>query len=445
MQKKINFTSATLVSVGILIGFGIFFKADDIFILNEGHASLVIISWLLVGMITIFGAYSVGQIVPLVPHADGFATYIEFLFGKHLAYFNSIFMVIIYVPIYLGLLSKMFASYFMDLLGLDSGMYIIAFIVLTIVAIWNFISTKFSVKLSDVATIFKLIPLFAIFIIGLLFGEVSSDVPTTAAIVSDKSTIVLILAPLTAMMLTLDGWISIGALSHRIDDADKNVPRVFVATIAIVLLAYILYFIGIDFAFNIETTDWSVVGNSYLSILVNDIAGQVGVAVVLVLVLISGLGCLNGFYLSGFGYIEAAASKKHLPISDKLVYDERRKGGNPYASLINYFFGSVFLLFYYLQDTSDFMSGVIIDDLQVLFITLFSFILYLGIIKYAISKSYKIKKIVLPAIVALVGQGLIIMSFFVNSTNAFLYIFVTIFGLLLTYVLNKLFNPSFDL
>ncbi len=447
MGNKISSLSATLISVGILIGFGIFFKADDMYLLNGVHPQLLIVSWIIVGFITIMGAYCIGQVVPLTEKSEGIATYMELTNGKLLAYFTTIFMIIMYTPIYLGLLSKMFASYFFDLFNLEHSnyIYLVAVIILTFVFLWNYVSTKFAVKVSDLATIIKLIPLIFVFLIGLFFGEIDSSYTQTISYVEPKSLIVIILAPLTAMMITMDGWISIGSLSSRLNDPERNIPKIFVYTLLIVLGAYILYFIGIDLAFDIEHTNWAVIGNSYLPILFENYFGQVGVSLVLTLVLISGLGCINGFYISGLGYIESAASKNLIPFSSKFTFDKSLKGARFSTSVLLYALGLIYLFIYFLQDNSTLFSGVIIEDISILIVSIFFFILYISIVIFAVKKKYKIKKIIPSAIIATIGQILIMLSFIINTENAIFYVIIVFFMLIISLFINKKFNEDFSL
>lgn len=447
MDKKINRVSATLVSVGILIGFGIFFKADDMYILNGVHPNLLLVSWIIVGAITIMGAYVIGQLVPLIKNSEGLASYLEFIGGKKLAYFASIFLIFMYVPIYLGMLSRMFALYFYDLLGLehDNSVYFISIIVLTLVFIWNYLSTKLSVKISDLSTIFKILPLLAVFIIGLFFGDINQSIQADTSYMVDMPLLVIILAPLTAMMMTLDGWISISSLSHRIDNPEKSMPIVFVATLLIVLSVYILYFFGISLIFDVTHTNWLLIGDNYLAMIFENYFGQVGVSIVLTLVLISGLGCINGFYLSGIGYIESASAKGIIPMADKFKFDASINGANIFTSLLMYFLALLILGLYYLKDTTSFLNGVVIEDVSILFVSIFFFILFVGIIRYSIKHNYKRNKIVLPAIIAAIGQILIVLSFYVNTENSVIYVLIITFILYCSFKINQKFNSNFDL
>ena len=58
LKRKYGLPTAIAMVVGIVIGSGIFFKADDVLKLTNGKLSLSILAWAVGGLIMLISAYT---------------------------------------------------------------------------------------------------------------------------------------------------------------------------------------------------------------------------------------------------------------------------------------------------------------------------------------------------------------------------------------------------
>lgn len=443
-MKKIGLLSSILISIGIVIGFGIFFKVDDILLVNGGHPKLALLSWLTVGIILMFGAYAVGNIAHLVEKPGGLGSYITYLYNRKIGFFAIWYITIIYTPIFIGLLSKYFGIYFLQLLGLTPSLYsyLISFIILTLVFLWNVKSINFAMMISNFSTVVKVIPLVIIFLVGLFFSSgIAPDVASTTYPSTDHSMLIYFILPFVSMMLTFDGWIAIAAMRSKMHKPTENLPKTFVLALLFTTIIYIAYFAGVSLL--LTPSQVIAQGDGYITYIFTSLFGPIGTSLVLTLIIISGLGSLNGFFLSGIGYLEGMAYEKQIPGHQKMQFDNTRLGGGFINPLIVYLLSLVILGLYFIQDAFGLLAGIVIDDLLVVFIAVIYLLLFVGIIYYAYKNNYKKLILTISSIIAGLGQLVIIVSYFILNSRALFYFMIVVILIILGYILNKLSNKQF--
>ena len=107
----------------------------------------------------------------------------------------------------------------------------------------NILSAKLGGYLQNAATIIKLIPLILIGIFGLIFGNPSGILFNDVAVKPSESH--SLLAALSPILFSFDGWIIATSLSHEIKNAKRNLPIALIISPLIILAIYLIYFLGI--------------------------------------------------------------------------------------------------------------------------------------------------------------------------------------------------------
>ncbi len=99
-QQKVKFGLPTAVTmiVGIVIGSGIFFKADSLYVITNGNILLGCIYWLLGALGIIFGGLTIAEWAKRLDTVGGLISYSEMAFGKVFGFLAGWFQTIIYLP-----------------------------------------------------------------------------------------------------------------------------------------------------------------------------------------------------------------------------------------------------------------------------------------------------------------------------------------------------------
>ena len=117
LTKKYGLATAISMVIGIVIGSGIFFKAQNVLIATNGNMPLGIAAWAITGLIMIICSAQFAVMATKYEHVSGVVDYAEATCGKNYAYYLAWFMVNVYYPAMTSVLSWVSARYFGVLFG----------------------------------------------------------------------------------------------------------------------------------------------------------------------------------------------------------------------------------------------------------------------------------------------------------------------------------------
>ena len=117
LQKKYGLFTAICMVVGIVIGSGIFFKAQDVLKAANGNAFYSILAWIISGLIMVVIATSFGVMATKYERVNGVVDYAEATCGKTYAFFVGWFLSLVYYPAMTSVLAWVSARYTLVLFG----------------------------------------------------------------------------------------------------------------------------------------------------------------------------------------------------------------------------------------------------------------------------------------------------------------------------------------
>ncbi len=381
VQEKYGvFTAASLV-VGIVIGSGIFFKADDVLVNTGGSVLLGVLAFLFVGIGVLFGALVISQYALLNDGEGGIIAYSKQAFGEKFAFIVGWLMVSLYFPSLIIILAWVCALYTSFVVGIDSSLFIwiTTLIYLIIAYLSNVLSPILSGKIQVVTTIAKLIPLVLISIVGLL--NISSLFETTQAINTTSGSSNIFLA-IIAIAFTFDGWIIATSVSAEIKDSKKNLPKALIYGVVAIIIIYIAYFIGISAM--VGPDQIIALGDAHVGVAAEQLFGSFGNTLINVLVTISVYGALNGLVLTYIRYPHALVVNGVF--RDKLHFSKIDERFN--VSLGSVYFSLIFVIFFYIftyitMEVEWFVSrGFDSSAIAIIVVYIVYIILYFGVIKF---------------------------------------------------------------
>ncbi|WP_027175465.1 APC family permease [Desulfovibrio aminophilus] len=296
LQKKYGFWTAAAMVVGIVIGSGVFFKADDVLKASGGSLTTALLAWLIGGSIMVVTAYVFSKIATRIERVNGVVDYFEQAYGRKAGYMVAWFMTFIYYPTLVAVLAWVSAKYTVGLLGMKDGLWPVSVVYLTGFFLLNYFSPRLAGAWQVSATVIKLIPLGLVAVVGgiagLRSGMTMSNFMQTAQGVSGQGG--LAVATLSTAF-AYEGWIIATVINAELRDAKRTLPRALIAGTIAVVTIYMLYYLGISGVLTnaqvLEAGDAAPV--QVIGLVFNTIGGTL----LTVFVIISCLGTLNGLIM----------------------------------------------------------------------------------------------------------------------------------------------------
>ncbi len=294
-KQSYNFSTAISMVVGIVIGSGIFFKADDILIAVNGNIFLGLMGFIIVGIGVLFGAITISYYSLHDKNHIGLIGYSRMALGKKFAYFVGWFSIACYFPAFVIILALVASIYLGVLLGIDNQLFISFSTMVFIIASFsiNIFSPKLGGKVQVLFTIAKIIPLILIGIVGTFFftSADSLSTVTTNTLSGGKP-----FSALIAIAFAFDGWIVATTIANELENSKKNLGRALAWGSLAILVIYCLYFFGITQI--VDPVSIVELGDAHTEVAAQAILGPIGSKFITLFVIISVYGGLNGFTLA---------------------------------------------------------------------------------------------------------------------------------------------------
>lgn len=349
LEKRYGLLTAIAMVVGIVIGSGVFFKAEKVLVATGGNLPLGILSWFLGGMVMIICAYNFAIMATKHEKVSGVVDYAEELVGSKYGYFFAWFMATIYFPSMTSVVAWVSARYFGVLMGWDivgpqvmmlSGLFLVGSYVV------NALAPKFAGKFQVATTVIKLIPLFLMAIVGTIFGLKNGilvqNFTTVSAPVTGGNPL---FTAVVGTCFAYEGWICATSINAELKDAKKNLPLALIFGSAFVVLVYMLYYVGLAGA--VENEVMMAGGETGARIAFSTVFTHAGGTLLFVFVVISCLGTLNGLMMACTRAFYAMAVREEGPMPQvfKVVDNVTKMPTN--SALIGLMMAMIWLAYFY--------------------------------------------------------------------------------------------------
>ena len=287
------FTAIAMI-VGIVIGSGIFFKSDNILVATGGSVALGVLVFCIATIAIIFGSLTISQLASRSSKEGGLIAYAEEYYNKSTSCAFGWFQTFLYFPTLIAVVSWVAGIYICILFGIEGTLekqMLIGLAIMVFLFVINTLSAKLGGLFQNASTIIKLIPLLLIAVAGLVFGDTSSV--SFSDITAMKSTGWI--AAIAPIAFSFDGWVVSTSISHEIKDSKRNLPKALIIAPIFILIVYVLYFVGISMYIGPETI--MSLGDAHVDLAANNLLGPWGAKIVLIFVIISIMGTINGLTL----------------------------------------------------------------------------------------------------------------------------------------------------
>lgn len=315
LEKRYGLLTAICMVVGIVIGSGVFFKAQTILEKTEGDMPLGIIAWIIGGAIMICCILAFSEMAQKVERINGVVDYAEATVGHKYAYLVGWFMSTIYYPGMTSVLAWLSARYllvFICSVNPNFALHIAAseggcvygpeclvlacFFLIGSYAI-NALSPKISGKFQVSTTFIKLIPLLLMAVVGTIYGLTHHMAGAASPILVENfktasgSSAALFVA-VCSTAFAYEGWVIATSINAELKNAKRNLPIALLVGGAVIMAVYVFYYIGIAGGASVET-----LRREGASVAFTHVFGNILGNILNLFVAISCMGTLNGLML----------------------------------------------------------------------------------------------------------------------------------------------------
>ncbi len=362
INKKYGIWTATAMVIGIVIGSGVFFKADNVLLASNGSISLALLAWIVGAISMIFGALVFADCSSKYETSNGVVDYAEVMVSKKYAHLIGWFNAILYYPALAAVLAWVSANYTCLLFGFTgNAVWWIALIYVFLIFVLNHFAPILSGKFQVSTTVIKLIPLLLIAVVGIVSGLFNGvlleNFVSVASDFSEQSN--GFAAAVLATAFAYEGWIIATTINSEIKDSKKNLPKALAIGSIFVFVIYILYFLGIVSVIPAETV--LAQGDNAVNLVAKSLFGQAGATILTIFVIISCLGTLNGLVLgSSRGFYSLAVRDQGIaPQNFKVIDSKTNMPKN--SSFLSLFFILIYLFVWFANFKGLMPNGLFID------------------------------------------------------------------------------------
>ncbi len=381
LNKKYGIWTASAMVVGIVIGSGVFFKADDVLIASGGSLPIALLAWLIGGSIMIVTAYLFSKIATKIERVNGIVDYFEEAYGEKAGYNIAWFMTFIYYPTLVAVLAWVSGNYTASILGMSGSVWIIAIIYMLLFFILNSLSPVIAGKFQVSATVIKLIPLILVgfigTILGLINGQTIESFTTSAVSLSDGRGGLAIATLSTAF--AYEGWIIATTINAELKDAKRTKPKALVFGTILIVIVYILYYIGI--ASVIPNSEVILNGDNTSLVVISSLFGNIAGTLLSVFVIVSCLGTLNGLVMASSRGMYSIAVRDMGPGTRFFKTVNKKTNSTINSAIIGFIISLIWLLVWYGNFAGWFGGFMDISELPIAFLYVIYITLYIWYMK----------------------------------------------------------------
>ncbi len=369
IQSKLGRFDLTMIVISLVIGIGIF-KTPSIVAEKAGSPLIFYSSWIIGGIISVFGALTFAEIGSRLPVAGGFYKIFSHCYHPAFAFMLNWSLVIIYAGSTVAV-ALVGAEYIQPIL-IPAAYHqiispkIIAFVVMTVLFVLNYIGIKMGSRVQNILSGVKItmILLFSL----VLFGNHSSDTGTIVT-QSGGDALKAIGLCLISVFFTFGGYQATINFGADVKNPQRNIPISIISGIAIILTLYLLINIAYCQVLGFE----NLKGKKLLaSELAKVFFGEAGYKITSAVVFVSVLGFVNSMMLSNPRVYYAMSEDKILPA----LFQQVNKKTQTQEFALSFFFVLMIFSLWLLEAFEKIMNYVMfIDSLSMVFAAATIFIL----------------------------------------------------------------------
>lgn len=403
-QQKYSLTTTIAMIVGIVIGSGIFFKSDNVLNYTNGNIVLGIFVFVIAAFSIVFGSLAISELASRTDKAGGVITYCEKYWNQPLACAYGWFQTFVYYPTIVCVVAWVVGIYGTMLFGIESTLelqVIIGGVIIALLYILNILSYKLGGYLQNASTFIKLIPLILIAAAGIIFGNPKPILQQDVGTMTNAG--LGWLAAIGPIAFSFDGWIISTSIAHEVKNSKRNLPLALVVSPVVILIIYLLYFVGISAYLGPEKV--MNMGDAHVNEAAMYLFGTMGSKIILIFVVISVIGTVNGLIIGMIRLPYSLAIRKMIPNSSTFEVTSEKYDVPVASGILTFFISMIWMIIHYITQKYNMLPNSDVSEISIIFNYVAYILLYVAVIRLAINKEIKSKvKGYLIPVLAIVGS-----------------------------------------
>jgi len=295
LRRSLGFTDLMLITIGTVIGSGIYLVPSGVMRQTGGHTGLAFTVWAVAGFLSLLGALTYAELGAMKPEAGGLYAYLRDAFGPLPAFLYGWASFLVIASGSIAALAVAFANYLSPLLPLQVPGPVISVAVIVVVALINIRGTRGSATVQNWTTGAKFGVLFLLSLVLTLRGNGGAGMPTTPIEAPNGSLAAGFGAAMIGVLWAYEGWQYVTFSAGEAKDPQRTFPRAISIATFLLIVLYLMANLGYVRALGPAGVAYS---QRVAADAIGTILGPVAGAVVSALILVSIFSALNGLVLT---------------------------------------------------------------------------------------------------------------------------------------------------
>ena len=441
LQRKYGLFTAICMVVGIVIGSGVFFKAQTILEKTGGNMPLGILAWVIGGAIMLVCLLTFSFMGQKYEKVSGMVDYAEATVGKKYGFYMGWFAATIYFPGMTSALAWLSARYTLEFLvsanpdfpllipaaqgGCSIGPECMALALFYLCAIYamNSLSPRLAGKFQTSTTLIKLMPLGLMAVVGLIYGLANGVLQQNMTTPAQVDTVVEnpLFAAVCATAFAYEGWIIATSVNAEIKDSKKNLPKALILGGIIIIAVYLLYYVGVAGG----ASNQELIEKGAPVAFTNIFGGFLG-NILNLFIAISCLGTTNGLVMGCSRCMYALAARGEGPRPEVFIQLDEKTNTPNNSAVFALLATAVWFLYFFLSNLAQTWKGpFVFDSTELPIITVY--LMYLPMLVQWMRKEKKmpvLQRFILPSLALCGSVFMIVASVFSHGIGCVWYLLV---------------------
>ena len=299
LKRQIGLYAATAVTVGSIIGSGIFRSPHSV-ARELPTEALMLAAWMVGGLLSMTGSLVLAEIAVAYPQTGGLYCFIREGFGRRLAFVFGWASLAVIKPTVIASITSVFAIYFCQAVGWPAGAQLpVGLAAICLLTFVNWLGVREGTATQTILTSSKVLGILALCAVAFALPHSGPGGETGASAAPPASVHPLLIAFVAAMIPILfayDGWTDSTYVAGEIVNPSRTLPVAILGGTAIVIAVYVVtnlaYFAVLTPA---EVATYEAVGSETVRRILGDWGGRA----LAILVAVSTFGTISASVLTG--------------------------------------------------------------------------------------------------------------------------------------------------
>lgn len=291
LVRGIGLFDLTMIVMGGIIGSGIFMNPSVV--ARQVHTPfLILMVWCIGGLVALAGAFIYAELAARRPHTGGQYAYLRDAYHPAVGFLYGWTLLLVIQTGGMAAVAITFARYFLELVPVPVGDWLIATLVLVVLTFINCLGVKAGSGVQSILMVLKILAIATLIVCGLIPGQTSngglfnrlSDRPLSFDFLT------AIGAAMIPVLFAYGGWQTASFVAGEVREPERILPRALI----IGVIGVVILYVAVNFvAVRVLGSEGLAASNAPASAVMRIVLGEPGARIIAAGIAISTLGFLS--------------------------------------------------------------------------------------------------------------------------------------------------------